>query len=80
MLEKETVLFWDEVEHDLYEEDGHIFGVELDLCNNHQSYYHKAIENGTEYYQFLADDILVAIDQFNEIVFQVGADYVQSMF
>lgn len=75
MLNKETVLFWNEVEHDLYEEDGHIFGIELDLFNNHKNYYCKTIENGVEHYQYLTGDIYVAIDQFNEIVFQGGADH-----
>lgn len=68
MLNKETVLFWNEVDHDLYEENGYIFGVELDLFNNHKSYYCKTIEDGKEFYQFLHGDIYSAIDQFNKIV------------
>lgn len=68
MLNKETALFWNEVEHDLYEENGHIFGVELDLFNNHKYYYHKTIdEAGIEYYQYLKGDIYSAIDQFNQL-------------
>ena len=68
MLDKEKILYCNEIEHDLYEENDHIFGVELDLFNNHQSYYCKTIEGGQEFYQYLADDIMVAIEQFNEIV------------
>lgn len=68
MLNKETVLFWNEVEHDLYEENGHIFGVELDLCNNHKYYYHKEIEDGKEFYRFLSPDIYIAIEKFNAML------------
>ena len=68
MLDKEEVLWWNEVEHDLYEENGHIFGVELDLFNNHKYYYCKTIENGSEYYQSLHGDIYMAIEQFNTIL------------
>ena len=68
MLNKEAVLCWNEVEHDLYEESGHIFGVELDLFNNHKNYYHKIVEDGREYYQFLKGDIYMAIEQFNAML------------
>lgn len=71
MLDKETVLLWNEVEHDLYEENGHIFGVELDLFNNHQYYYHKTVENGEAYYKFLSTDIYTAIDKFNAMLDEV---------
>lgn len=65
MLEKERVLTWSEVEHDLYEENGYIFGVELDLFNNHKCYYCKTVEGGREYYQYIKGDIYSAIDSFN---------------
>ena len=66
MLNKERVLCWQEVEHDLYEESGYIFGVELDLFNGQKCYYCKTIEeDGTEYYQYLHGDIYSAIEQFN---------------
>ena len=68
MLSKEMVLSWFEVEHDLYEENGHIFGVELDLFNNHKYYYHKTVEDGREFYQFLKGDIYQSIEQFNEML------------
>ena len=68
MLNKEAVLFWNEVEHDLYEESGYIFGVALDLFNNHQNYYCKTIEDGKECYQDLHGDIYNAIEQFNAIL------------
>lgn len=68
MLNKDIILFWTEIEHDLYEENGHIFGVELDLFNNHKSYYCKTIEDGREFYQYLKGDIYVGIEQFNAIL------------
>ena len=60
-----------EIEHDLYEENGYIFGVELDLFNNHKYYYCKTIEDGKEYYQYLDGDIYSAIDSFNLILGEV---------
>ena len=75
MLDKEYVLFWNEIEKDLYEENGYIFGIELDLFNNHQSYYCKISEKASPhsdsqrvYYYQLSDDIYKAIDQFNEMI------------
>ena len=68
MLKKETALVWNEVEHDLYEENGHIFGVELDLFNNHKNYYCKCVEDGKEYYQYLHGDIYMAIEMFNAML------------
>lgn len=65
MLLREAVVVWNEIEHDLYEENGYIFGVELDLFNNHKYYYCKTIEDGEEYYQYLEGDIYSAIDSFN---------------
>jgi hypothetical protein len=40
MLNKEAVLAWTNIEHVLYEENGHEFIVEFDLFNNHQYFYH----------------------------------------
>lgn len=68
MLDKEKVLYCNEVECDLYEENGYIFGVELDLFNNHNSFYCKTVEDGEALYQYLADNVYVAIDQFNAIL------------
>ena len=75
MLDKKSVLFWNEVECDLYEEDGYVFGVELDLFNNQKTYYCKIVTKPSFYsdyerveYLDLADDIYKAIDQFNEIL------------
>ena len=73
MFDKERVLYWNEIEYDLYEENGHIFGVELDLFNNHKSYYHKTIEGNTERLLFFKGDIYMAIEQFNAIVNQGGS-------
>ena len=68
MINKKMVLCWNEIEYDLYEEDGHIFGVELDLFNNHKHYYHKTVENGKELYSFLSTDIYIAIEKFNAML------------
>jgi hypothetical protein len=69
MLDKERVLSWCEIEYDLYEENGHIFGVELDLFNNHEYFYEKIIkEDGVESYQYLEGDVFDAIEQFNAIL------------
>ena len=68
MLNKEKVLAWCSIEYDLYEEDGHIFGMELDLFNNHKYFYEKTVEHGVERYRDLDNDIFDAIDQFNEIL------------
>ena len=68
MLDKSLAVFWNEIEHDLYEENGHIFGIEIDLFNDHQIYYCKSIENGVETYRYLDDDMLNAIEQFNDIL------------
>lgn len=66
MLDKNYVLGWQEVDHDLYEENGKTFGVEFDLFNGHEIYYCKTIEDGKELYQyFLTNDIYEAIKQYN---------------
>ena len=70
MLDKNSVLFWNEVECDLYEENGKVFGVELDLFNGHKSYYYKNIRcvpfHIIEEFEYLDDNIYKAIEQFNE--------------
>ena len=68
MLNKNQVLFWNEVEYDLYTEGGLIFGVELDLFNNHKSYYCKSVKDGKELIQYLNDDIYIAIEEFNSML------------
>jgi hypothetical protein len=68
MLSKEIVVWWNEVEHDLYEENGYIFVVEIDLFNDHKSYYCKTVRDGKEYYTPLGNDIYKAIDKFNELM------------
>lgn len=68
MINKEAVLCWNEIEHDLYEENGYIFGIELDLFNNQKYYYCKTIEDGKEFYQYFKDDIYQAIEQFNAML------------
>lgn len=68
MLCAEHTATWSEVEHDLYEENSYIFGVELDLLNGHECYYCKTIENDVEYYEYFDGDICAAIDQYNEML------------
>ena len=61
MLDKESVLCWNDIEHDLYEENGYVFVVELDLYNQHLSYYCKEKEDGKEFYTFLGVDIYMML-------------------
>lgn len=68
MLDKNYVLSWKEVEHDLYEENGKIFGVELDLFNNQKVYYCKTVEDDGEFYQYFKGDIYSSIEQFNTML------------
>ena len=69
MIKREKILQWFEIEHDLYEENGYIFVVDIDLFNNQMSYYYKTTDkDGTEYYQFLHKDIYNAIELFNEVL------------
>lgn len=69
MLDKNYVLGWEEVEHDLYEENGYVFGIELDLFNGHQVYYAKTTDkNSVVHYVDLNNDVYEAIKEFNEIV------------
>ena len=68
MIDKKSVLCWEDVEHDLYEENGYVFVVELDLYNQHLSYYCKEKEDEKEFYTFLGVDIYDAIEKFNEII------------
>ena len=44
MIDKNYVLGWNQVEHVLYEEKGHRFGIELDLFNGHESFYYERTE------------------------------------
>lgn len=68
MIDSKMILAWNEVEHDLYEENGFVFGVELDLYNGNKNYYCKTVEDGKEYYQYLHGDVFEAAGQFNAIV------------
>lgn len=68
MLNKNSVVFWNVVEYDLYIEANYTFGVEFDLFNNHKVYYCKKYEENRTIYQYLADDIYEAIDEFNKIL------------
>lgn len=66
MLNPNIVLAWENVEHDLFEENGHTLGIELDLFNGHQAYYIRTTREGRCYYQDAGDDIYKAIEQFNK--------------
>lgn len=68
MIDSKMILAWSEVEHDLYEENGFVFGVELDLYNGNKNYYCKTVEDNHEYYQYLRGDVFDAAGQFNAIV------------
>lgn len=68
MLDNDMVLSWEEVEHDLYEENGKIFGVEIDLFNNHKRYYYKEHSYIREWFFYLSDDIYEAIKEFNSML------------
>ena len=68
MLNKESVLFWNEVEKVLYEENGHEFVVVFDLFNNHKYFYHRKDNFEIELIESLREDIYDAIDRFNKIV------------
>lgn len=69
MIDPAILLFgWSDIEHDLHEEDGYIFGVELDLSNNQKYYYCKTVDDNGELYQYLKGDALNAINQFNAIL------------
>ena len=72
MIDSKMILAWSEVEHDLHEENGFVFGVELDLFNGHKNYYCMTVEDGKEYYQYLHGDVIDAAEQFNAIVKKEG--------
>ncbi len=64
MLDKEYVLAWDEIQKNLFtDNDGRIFGVELDLFNNHKFFYIRYPDNSE--LPIMTDDIYTAIDVFN---------------
>ena len=69
MINKEDAVWWNEIEIELWEEKGYMFGVELDLFNNQKSYYYKVrtVDN-KEYYEYLHGDIYSAIEQFNAML------------
>lgn len=68
MLSKEVVLFWNEVENVLYEENGHEFVVVLDLFNNHKYYICRKGNFEIDLTDSPREDIYDAIDKFNKIV------------
>lgn len=69
MIDPAIFLFgWSDIEHDLHEEDGYIFGIDLDLGNNQKYYYCKTVDDEGEHYQYLKGDALNAINQFNAIL------------
>ena len=68
MLSKESVLFWNEVENVLYEENGYQFVVVFDLFNNHKYFYCRKDGYEIDLKESPRDDIYDAIDQFNKIL------------
>lgn len=77
MISKETIfaMAYTDLEYDLYEENGHIFGVEFNVFSNTKCYYYKTFKNKGEYYRYLKGDIYAAIDQFNSILSNAGDTY-----
>jgi hypothetical protein len=68
MLKKESVLFWNEVENVLYEENGYQFVVVFDLFNNHKYFVCRKGNSEIDLKEWPRDDIYDAIDRFNKIV------------
>ena len=68
LLNKECVLFWNEVENVLYEENGYQFVVVFDLFNNHKYFYCRKDGYEIDLIETLREDIYDAIDKFNKIV------------
>jgi hypothetical protein len=68
MLSKEAVLFWNEVENVLYEENGYTFVVVFDLFNHHEYYYCRKGNFEVDLTESPREDIYDAIDKFNKIV------------
>lgn len=62
-LNKDRVLLWDDVEKDLYTDGDKIFGISIDLSNNHANFYIK-YKDGSEM-PIMTDNIYDAIDVFN---------------
>lgn len=68
MLNKESVLFWNEVENVLYEENGYQFVVVFDLFNNHKYFYCRKDDYEIDLTKSPREDIYDAIDQFNKLL------------
>ena len=68
MLKKESVLFWNEIEYVLYEENGYEFVIVLDLFNNHQYFYCRKGDYEIDLTASPREDIYDAIDKFNKIL------------
>lgn len=68
LLNKECVLFWNEVENILYEENGYQFVVVFDLFNNHKYFCCRKNNYEIDLTESPREDIYDAIDRFNKIV------------
>jgi hypothetical protein len=68
MLNKESVLFWNEIENVLYEENGYEFVIVLDLFNNHEYFYCRKGDYEIDLTESPREDIYDAIDKFNKIL------------
>ena len=68
MLCKESVLFWNEVENVLYEENGYQFVVVFDLFNNHKYFYCRKDGYEIDLVEPASEDIYDAINRFNKII------------
>lgn len=64
MLSKDLVLTWEEVQHDLFtDDDGRVFGVELDLFNGHMNFYERFPDDSE--LPIMVPDVFEAIEIFN---------------
>lgn len=65
MIDKQSVLWWNEIQADICRVDDKIFGVELDLFNNHMNFYIRFPDWSEHLID--TDDVYEAIDEFNRI-------------
>ena len=62
-----TALFYNDLTHDLYEENGYILYVKLDTYQQHKYYYIMGTEDGKKFDHFVGINIYGAIEKFNQL-------------
>ena len=65
MIDKQSVLWWNEIQADICNVDDKTFGVELDLFNNHMNFYIRFPDCSEHFIH--THDVYEAIDEFNRI-------------